>query len=261
MTSPSALSIGQAAHVLASAASRALGVPSERVFDRDRHLTVVLARQLAMAAARRHGYSLLEIGQAFDREHTTVLYAERAVAARSAADPRVAELLGRIASALTSAPLGEPSPGERNRHTSALSPVGTQTSPVRSRLVSATSAIRTVRVMPRPERTQLPVPPITPAAAPARPRPRRAPRRAAAHRLLRETVGHYRAGNETRRIVLTIRAGDRVLLDRGAGDERVIERFGGAAGLLQVAAVAAGYLDEARRLGRPVVAARTAEAA
>jgi hypothetical protein len=68
-------------------------------------------------------------------------------------------------------------------------------------------------------------------------------------------VGQYRASGEVRQIVLTTRKGERVLLDRGAADERVIERFGASAGLLEVAAVAGGYLDQARQLGRPVIAA------
>lgn len=74
-------------------------------------------------------------------------------------------------------------------------------------------------------------------------------------RLLREIVGSYHARGETRRVVLTASAEAPLLLDRGSHDERVIECFDTAPGLLEVAAVAAGYLDEARRLGRPVVAA------
>lgn len=210
--------IVRAAPALVAAAGRVLGVPAERVFDRDRHATVALARQLAMAAARRHGYSLPAIGQAFDRNHTTVLHAERSVAARAAADPRIAGLLDRIADNLTSqVVLAEAGPPESSAHPALSLP-------------------------------ELPSPAVV-----AQHRGRQ--RQGAPRRLLREIVGHYRAaGGEGRRVVLTVRANERVLLDRGADDERVIERFGSSAGLLQVAAVASGYLDEARRLGRPVVA-------
>jgi hypothetical protein len=67
----------------------------------------------------------------------------------------------------------------------------------------------------------------------------------------------YRAsGGQRRRLVLDM-ADDEipVLLDRCGKDERVVERFRATAGLLEVAAVARGYLAEARRLGRPMVAA------
>lgn len=215
-------SIDRAAPTLADAAGRMLGVPSERIFNRDRHATVALARQLAMAAARRHGYSLPEIGQAFDREHTTVLHAERTVAARAAADPRFADLLERIAAALTPARPGGAEAGQ-----------------------------------PQPAMPELPPPPSPRPVGAARAR-RTSRRHAAPRRLLSEVVGRYRtAGGDARRIVLAVRDGGRVLIDRGEHDERVIERFGASAGLLQVAAVASGYLDEARRLGRPVVAFTT----
>jgi len=79
----------------------------------------------------------------------------------------------------------------------------------------------------------------------------------AARRPLQGVVGSYRAlGGQRRRLVLDTADDDRpVLLDRGLDDERVVERFRATAGLLEVAAVAGGYLAEARRLGRPMVAA------
>lgn len=75
-------------------------------------------------------------------------------------------------------------------------------------------------------------------------------------RPLQGVVGSYHAADGQRRR-LVLRADDDstpVLLDRGGDDERVVERFRATSGLLEVAAVARGYLDEARRLGRPVVA-------
>jgi hypothetical protein len=84
------------------------------------------------------------------------------------------------------------------------------------------------------------------------------PARGVQRRLLAGVVGSYHAADEGRRRRLVLRAGDDgtpVLVDRGGDDERVIERFRATSGLLEVAAVARGYLDEARRLGRPVVAA------
>ncbi len=75
------------------------------------------------------------------------------------------------------------------------------------------------------------------------------------HRLLHGVAGYYQTDRETRRVVLSAADGTPVLFDRGCDDERVIEQFESTAGLLEVAAVASGYLDEARRLRRPVVTA------
>jgi hypothetical protein len=85
--------------VLAVAAGRECGVPADWILTRDRRGRVALARQLAMAAARRLGYSLPAIGEAFDRTHTTVLHADRAIAALALRDPRIAAALERIATA------------------------------------------------------------------------------------------------------------------------------------------------------------------
>jgi hypothetical protein len=84
------------------------------------------------------------------------------------------------------------------------------------------------------------------------------PAQGAARRLLAGVVGSYHAADDGHRRRLVLRAADDgtpVLVDRGGDDERVVERFRTTSGLLEVAAVARGYLDEARRLGRPVVAA------
>lgn len=89
------------------------------------------------------------------------------------------------------------------------------------------------------------------AAAEDDPARRGAPR----HRLLHGVAGYYQTDRETRRVVLSAADGTPVLFDRGCDDERVIEQFESTAGLLEVAAVASGYLDEARRLRRPVVTA------
>ena len=83
------------------------------------------------------------------------------------------------------------------------------------------------------------------------------PAQGATRRLLHGVVGSYQlADGQRRRLLLTAADdGTPVLLDCGCDDERVVERFRATSGLLEVAAVARGYLDEARRLGRPVVAA------
>jgi hypothetical protein len=85
----------------------------------------------------------------------------------------------------------------------------------------------------------------------------RPPAQGAQRRLLHGVVGSYQAADGQRRRLLLDVADDStpVLLDRGGDDVRVVERFRTTSGLLEVAAVARGYLDEARRLGRPVVAA------
>lgn len=82
------------------------------------------------------------------------------------------------------------------------------------------------------------------------------PAQGAPRQLLHGVVGSYQAADGQRRRLLLTAAydGTPVLLDRGRDDERVVERFRATPGLLEVAAVARGYLDEARRLGRPVVA-------
>jgi hypothetical protein len=102
--------------------------------------------------------------------------------------------------------------------------------------------------------------PTTPAAA-ARVVDQVRPARSARRRPLLGVVGSYRAsGGQWRRLVLDTADDETpVLIDRCGNDERVVERFRATAGLLEVAAVAGGYLAEARRLGRPMVAAAPKE--
>jgi hypothetical protein len=74
---------------------------------------------------------------------------------------------------------------------------------------------------------------------------------------LQGVVGFYRTADGTqRRLVLTLDE-DRhpILVDRNGTEERLVETFTAQPGLLEVAAVASGYLDEARKLQRPVSAA------
>lgn len=60
------------------------GIPKATLLSPERTRSVVHSRQLAMWMARREGLSLTQIGNAFRRHHTTVLYAIRAVDARLA---------------------------------------------------------------------------------------------------------------------------------------------------------------------------------
>ena len=66
------------------------GVPAKELFGRGRQRAVASARQVAMALAREvGGLSLPQVGAAFGRDHTTVLYAVRKVAAATKADGKL----------------------------------------------------------------------------------------------------------------------------------------------------------------------------
>jgi len=109
----------------AAAAARALRVDPAQLVDDDRRAPVVLARQLAMVCARRAGYSLNEIGDAFGRTHTTVLYAQRTLAARASRDPAIEQLLRWITDTANGAALGSqepPRPAKRTRPAAARAP-------------------------------------------------------------------------------------------------------------------------------------------
>lgn len=100
----------------AAAAAVALHVSYAELVDDDRRAPVVLARQLAMVCARRAGYSLTEVGDAFGRTHTTVLYAQRTLAVRALSDPAIEQLLTWITDTANGAPTASvepPRPGPR----------------------------------------------------------------------------------------------------------------------------------------------------
>jgi Bacterial dnaA protein helix-turn-helix len=200
--------------VLAVAAGRERGVPADWILARDRSTRVALARQLAMAAARRLGYSLPAIGEAFGRDHTTVLHADRAIATLASRDPEIATALEHIATSAADelqAPAREPdAPNVPAR------PVSSPSSPARR---------------PPPRRR-------------SRPRPR-APEFLGAY----QTVHRRR-----RRLLLATVDGGRQLLDCAPGDLRVVQHFTSGENLLQIAAVAREYLQHARDEGRPLVA-------
>lgn len=65
-----------ACHIVAAADASGVTVEAMKGPGTARHMS--RPRQICMAAARaRHGFSLPEIGAAFNRDHTTVLYACR----------------------------------------------------------------------------------------------------------------------------------------------------------------------------------------
>lgn len=61
-----------------------MGPNRERRYARPRQIAMYLARQMA-------GASLPKIGKHFDRDHTTVLHAERRIASLAAQKPHIAE--------------------------------------------------------------------------------------------------------------------------------------------------------------------------
>ncbi len=206
------MTIRDAAPVFAAAAARGVGVSVDQVYERNRQPRACLARQIAMAAARRRGYTLPEIGAAFDRTHTTVLYAERQIAKLAADSPRIATLVLLVADTVTLTDVDRvpmPAPGAMPVHGASV-----------------------------PRRR----PPPRPTHRAARPR----------RLLRQTVGEYTTTAGEARKVLLTVNGGTHVLVDRGALDSRVIERFTGTVGLLQLAAIAGGYLDEAGRAGRPV---------
>ncbi|GGG30814.1 hypothetical protein GCM10010964_18400 [Caldovatus sediminis] len=81
-----------------AATAAAFGLPEAEI--RSARRQGAPPRHVAMALARRlTGASLPAIGRAFGRDHSTVLYAVRRIAARAAADPAFAARLEAIAAA------------------------------------------------------------------------------------------------------------------------------------------------------------------
>jgi chromosomal replication initiator protein len=75
----------------------AFRLPPRRLRGRSRAADVLLARQVAMYLGRRLlGRPFAELGSAFQRDHTTVLHAARAIAVRLASDARLARMVDDI---------------------------------------------------------------------------------------------------------------------------------------------------------------------
>lgn len=199
----------------AIAAGRTLGIDPIRILGRGRHAKVVLARHLAMVCARRGGHSLVDVADAFDRNHTTVMYAERTVRDRARCDPTIDWLLDTItglANTGRQAPRAAPAPAPAAR----------------------------------PRKATPPAP--TPAATAPAPRPRStSPAVPAVRGGVDEVLGVY----ADRCVVLAVCSGARTLVDRrrDGSDERVIERFGAGSKREQITAIARDYLAQARRHG------------
>ena len=62
-------------HALVEDAAREAGVTVAQMLGPQRNRSIAWARQRAMAKAFRAGFSAPQIGRAFNRDHTTVLYA------------------------------------------------------------------------------------------------------------------------------------------------------------------------------------------
>lgn len=73
--------------VVVAEAAHALGTTTEALISDDRSRHVSMQRHIAMAAARRLGWSYPVIGRYFGKDHTSVLHACR----RVEADPQMNE--------------------------------------------------------------------------------------------------------------------------------------------------------------------------
>lgn len=79
------------------------GVSVDEILGSQRAARLVIPRQLAMfICARYSGKSLPQIGRAFNRDHTTILYARNQVAERMIDDPGQADVVKFILEAVTS---------------------------------------------------------------------------------------------------------------------------------------------------------------
>jgi chromosomal replication initiation ATPase DnaA len=75
-------------HALVEDAAREAGVPVSVILGHRRQRPIVLARQRAMKAAFEEGFSSPQIGRAFNRDHTTVLYAAGVLSGKTPGDGR-----------------------------------------------------------------------------------------------------------------------------------------------------------------------------
>lgn len=83
---------------LVHAAAAEFGVSVGAILSPRRDAAFVEARQVVMYLAVAHlGRSLPTIGRCLQRDHTTVLYAHRRIAARIAAEPDLAARVARVA--------------------------------------------------------------------------------------------------------------------------------------------------------------------
>ncbi len=83
------------------------GISREQLLSPRRSAKIARARQLAMFIARElTALSLVEIARGFDRDHTTVLHAIRAVTERTSADPATSGAIHRVHTALGTAVAG-----------------------------------------------------------------------------------------------------------------------------------------------------------
>lgn len=288
--------LDRAAPALAAAAGSLFDIPGETVLGRGRTADVSLARQIAMVAARRADFSLPQVARAFDRNHSTVIYAERVIAAKERKDREIAELLDRLVDGLnaertalqqtvrdsdaTAPNLRAAAAGERERAAAQrAADAAALVVAERDRGAAALRDLANARRELTARAARMEALQRELRAAKARRtgagrenriyqqgyRSGRAAERAriaenkrtVGATLIRELVGEYRTmAGDRRTVLLTVRDGQRTLIDRGPDDERLVEQFAGAAQLLAVAAIAGGYLEEARRLGRPVVSRR-----
>jgi chromosomal replication initiator protein len=82
---------------IVTATAAAFRLPPRRVRGRSRAADVLLARQVAMYLGRMLlGRPFAELGSAFQRDHSTVLHAARAIAARLGSDARLARMVDDI---------------------------------------------------------------------------------------------------------------------------------------------------------------------
>jgi chromosomal replication initiator protein len=82
-----------------------LGVSRSAMLSQTRTAAVSKARQIAMYLARElTELSLADIAREFDRDHTTILHATRAVSARAAADAGVSDTIHRVRELLGAEP-------------------------------------------------------------------------------------------------------------------------------------------------------------
>ena len=81
---------------LVTAASLATGVAESRIYSSSRTPLVCSIRWALFVILRRRGWSLTDIGNAFFRDHTTVLFGLRKASALLDADPRFSSFVSLL---------------------------------------------------------------------------------------------------------------------------------------------------------------------
>ena len=71
-------------------------LPKQTIVGAGKSTTYVFPRHVGYYIGRRLGYSLHQIGRAFDKDHTTVLYGAEKIAARAQNDLEFAKLLNDL---------------------------------------------------------------------------------------------------------------------------------------------------------------------